>query len=394
MPLAQAQSETAMGAPAVAPVNAATDSSVLRLSNAFAETARQIRSFRQHKEYMMDSPLRLKAELKKVGMYLQPMRTDVGTSLTAEQETAALAVLREDPELAPFASAVQKLWQQTLYTSPLAPRYIAKVIAPDVADVLTAGSGGMEEPTEAGRDEMMVYGILAAVALAVVGLVALAIRSQRKKKEEAQERARQAKLLAEKRTEENRKLREEEARRAAEEAAKETIKNANEYEISLEPGEFAMNDDFRDDVAKLEVPNRVPVEDNYTLVFRNPHGEVIQKFKMTKRVVSFGRRAHGSGTADVALNTEDHTISRLHGVMLYRKETSEWLLALNQDSAQNCGDSVRYALLQRAGSKTAELGVVFAMKPGDMVYFLSPDDVQRVAQGEPRMHAAASVTIE
>lgn len=388
--VAQEPAATAMGTPA--PV-AATDATVMRLSNAYLETAERIHTFVVNKDHIATSPLRLKSELKKVGMFLLPMRDDIGTTLTPEQETAAMAVLRNDSELSRYANQVQKLWEQTKYTSPLAPRFIAKTIAPDVVDALD-GEYVDDGAVAADDSSSLVFVVLAVTSILLVVAILIALNNQKKKRETARRLLEEETKNAEKEAEKLRKQRELEALKAAEDAQKEQVKNANDYQIDTAAGEFALSRDFRKDIAPLSVPTRKEVNGSFTLVFRNAEGETVQKIKMSKRVMSFGRATEGTGTADISLKTADQSVSRLHGVLLYREIEQCWLLALNQLSERNVNCSARYALLKKADSSELKPAVVFVLHKGDTVYFVSNEVINQIGEGRMPSFKAASITIE
>lgn len=360
MPLAQAQSETAMGAPAVAPVNAATDSSVLRLSNAYADTAERIRVFQENKEYIKKSPSRLNAELKKVVMFLEPLREEMGRSVPAELEALALAELQSDAELARYASDVQKLWKKSAVSTPLAARYICSVIAPDAVRAL-------EEPESEEYDDeaspLPVLIALGTVALLVV-LIVLVVLQKRKESE----------LLKEPEPTPLPPAPEPPASPTEPEDTAQKVKDANDYNLSFGSvgNEFVRSTDIEG--VEMLLPKRKETGSIYRFLVR--YGQVSQTYSLTKRVVSFGRRGDKRSNPDIPLELPE-SASRMLGVLIYRDDQEgvepSWLMAVNQHSEHNPGwENVSCAYLHRKGAAQPVADVAFTLKHGDMVEVVVP----------------------
>lgn len=365
-----AQDETPSAAATPAPVESSLeeiDSKVIRLKATFTETAIMVKSFVDNKERYSDSPARLRDELSRItSTYLEPLRKDpeMGSSLTPTQEDAAVRALRRNENCGQYADAVKTLWDETARTSPLAPRFIAKTIAPDVVPYLTEEPTITEENAESKTgNSTLILAVAGGAILAVAGILALHI-VQRKRKEE-EERAR---LAAEDSA--RRKAREEEARRKAEEEAAlptlEEVQNANDYR--LEPCVFST--DLSDNILPLSTPARKEVHENYQLHVVRSNGQSVQRFAMTKAIMSLGRKTdNATGHADIALAIDDRELSGIHGVFMYQHmedEDSFWLFAVNQGSHRNVApEALRRATLTRQGQSNE--GVAFVVRPGDII---------------------------
>lgn len=354
---------------------AETDSKVIRLKSAFTETAFLVKSFVDNKERYLGSPRRLREELSRVtSTYLEPLRKDpeMGKKLTRAQEDTALEALSRNEQCGQYAKAVKKLWDETARTSPLAPRFIAKTIAPDVVPYLTAPSTA-EEDTESETGSYTPALLVGGGAILAVALL-LALHIAQRKRREQEERER---LAAEAEAQRKAKEAEEAQREAEAEAALPTleeVKNANDYH--MEPCIFST--DLPTNVHPLTIPVRKEVKENYQLHVMRSDGQSIQRFAMTKAIMSIGRKkGDDSGHADIALTTDDEYLSGIHGVFMYQHmedEDSFWLLGINQGSHRNVKnpedneenpEDLRGATLSRNGE--SEVGVAFVVRPGDLI---------------------------
>lgn len=344
---------------------AETDSKVIRLKSAFTETAFLVKSFVDNKERYLGSPRRLREELSRVtSTYLEPLRKEpeMGKKLTRAQEETALEALSRNEHCGQYAKAVKKLWDETARTSPLAPRFIAKTIAPDVVPYLTAPSTA-EEDTESETGSYTPALLVGGGAILAVALL-LALHIAQRKRREQEERER---LAAE--AEAQRKVKE--ARRKAEEEAAlptlEEVKNANDYHMN--PCIFST--DLPTNVHPLTIPVRKEVKENYQLHVMRSDGQSIQRFAMTKAIMSIGRKGvNDTGHADIALTTDDEYLSGIHGVFMYQHmedEDSFWLLGINQGSHRNVKNprDLRGSTLTRNGE--SKEGVAFVVRPGDLI---------------------------
>lgn len=352
------------------------DSGVIRLKSAFTETAILVKSFVDNKARYMDSPRRLREELSRItSTYLEPLRKDseMTEPLTRAQEEAAIRALRRNEECGQYAEAVKKLWDETARTSPLAPRFIARTIAPDMVSRLTAPATTEDETESETGSYAPALLVGGGAVLAVALLLALHI-AQRKRKEQ-EERAR---LAAEEEARRKAKEEEEARRKAEEEAALPTleeVKNANDYH--MDPCLFSS--DLPTNVHPLTTPERKKVLENYQLdVMRSSDGQLQQRFAMTKAIMSIGRKAaNATGHADMALETEDGHLSRIHGVFMYQHmedEESFWLLGINQGSDRTDSTTLRKATLTRHGE--SQEGFAFVVRPGDIIDLTSSTSIK------------------
>ena len=365
-----AASAPSVATPSIKSSIAVTDSKVIRLKETFKETADLIQKFVTNKKRYINDPDQLRIKLTNISStYLEPLRVDpeMGKTLTRAQEEAALNELRSDNKYGKYAEAVKKLWDQTARTKPLAPEFIAKTIAPDVVPYLTTTLPPAEdEDSESGSytPALLVGG---GTILAVALLLALHIMQRKRKEQENR-----ARLIAE--AEAHRRQKEEEDRRKAAEAAAEAalpvlekVENTNDYDMS--PCIFST--DLSPSVHPLTRPERKEVKENYELHVRRSDGQSVQRFAMTKAIMSIGRKTDdASGHADIALTAEDGYLSRIHGVFMYqhmKDEKSFWLLAINQDSDRvEHPEKVRKAWLTRR--EETEEGVAFVVRPDDVIY--------------------------
>lgn len=367
-----AASAPSVATPSIKSSIAVTDSKVIRLKATFAETAYLIQSFVDNKSSYLGSPRRLREELTNISStYLEPLREDpeMGKTLTRAQEEAALNELRSDNKYGKYAEAVKKLWDQTAHTKPLAPEFIAKTIAPDVVSYLTTTVTPEEDEDRGSGSYTPALLVGGGTILAVALLLALHIMQRKRKEQENR-----ARLIAEAEAEAHRRQKEEEDRRKAAEAAAEAalpvlekVENTNDYDMS--PCIFST--DLSPRVHPLTRPERKEVKENYELHVRRSDGQSVQRFAMTKAIMSIGRKTDdASGHADIALTAEDGYLSRIHGVFMYqhmKDEKSFWLLAINQDSDRvKHPEQVRKAWLTRR--EETEEGVAFVVRPDDVIY--------------------------
>lgn len=314
---------------------------VMRLAEAYVETADQIHTFISNKEHIAASHRRMKSELKKVGMYLEPMRKDVGKTMTAEQEAAALAKLQEHEEFGKYADKVEKLWKQTARTSPLSLSYIVSVIAPELKSALVEGPIELdEEPVQSSATPYVMTVVLAALLLvaAAVSLHFVKKKKQEKADKEAAEEARRRAAEAE-------HLRREAALAAQNQPVVEEVKEPNTYDVD----DFVKIETMSQvDGSRLHEPKRMVVEGKYTLeveIITAEGKSIVQRYELTKPLVSIGRKvgtsagnAGSEGTADIALASLPGHYSRFAALLKYvdGKDTAGnayhfWQLAVNQN---------------------------------------------------------------
>lgn len=365
--VAQEPAATAMGTPVAATAASVTpDATVMRLASAYVETAARIHAIVANKEHIATSPHRLKSELKKVGMFLEPMREEVGKSVTPEQESAALATLRADAELGTYADAVGKLWKQTAVSIPLSVRFVGKTVVPDVVGVLEQPESDVLEVEESSD---LPYYIMGGIILLLVGIIVCIVLQKQKEKE----------LL-----EEPLPVTETQPAPAAPEPKEEVdttkVKDANSYALSYgSRGEtFIRSTDLEN--VELTLPTRRETNQSYMLVVK--YGQVSQKFKLSKRVVSFGRSGSRGSNPDVPLDLPS-SASRMMGVLIYRDDQEgmepSWMLAVNQQSDLNPGWQHSFcAYLHRKGVDKPLPDVAFTLKQGDIVEFLLPNSAEEV----------------
>lgn len=356
--VAQESAVTAMETPAVTSVVSATpDAMVMRLAAAYVETAERIHAFVVNKEHIATSPQRLKTELKKVGMFLEPMREEVGKTVTPEQEAAALATLTAEANLGTYADAVSKLWKQTAVSIPLSARFVGKVIAPDVVVALEQTE---PDAVEVENPSDLPYYIMGGIILLLVGIIVCVVLQKQKEKE----------LL-----EEPLPVQEPQPVPSAPEPQEDVevakVEDANSYAISYgtRDATFICSTDLEN--IELTLPTRRETDKFYTLVVK--YGQNNQKFKLSKRVVSFGRSGSRGSNPDVPLELPG-CASRMMGVLIYRDDQEgvepSWLLAVNQQSDLNPGwRNALCAYLHRKGVEQPISDIAFTLKQGDMVEF-------------------------